>query len=116
VGTTVKLARALWIVPLALGTAIVKRRGARVEWPWFIIWFLSAAMINTYLPAGAPVYQTLTHLARAGLTATLYLIGSSISRATLREVGARPLVQGVILWLLVATLSFALIRRGLVAL
>ena len=78
--------------------------------------FLLAALVNTYLPAGAPVYQALAHLARAGLTVTLYLIGSSISRATLREVGARPLVQGVILWLLVATVSFALIRQGLVAL
>lgn len=116
VGTTVKLARALWIVPLALATAVVRRRGARVEWPWFILCFLLAAMVNTYLPAGAPVYQALAHLARAGLTVTLYLIGSSISRATLREVGARPLVQGVILWLLVATISFVLIRRGLVAL
>lgn len=116
VGTTVKLARALWIVPMALGTAIIKRKGARIKWPWFILFFVVAAVINTYLPVGEPVYHWLYKLARIGLTVTLYLIGSSITRATLKAVGARPLVQGIILWLIVATLSLALIRQGFIAL
>ena len=116
VGTTVKLARALWIVPMALGTAIIKRKGTRIRWPWFILFFVVAAVINTYLPEGAPVYHWFYRLARIGLTVTLYLIGSGITRATLKAVGVRPLVQGVILWLIVAVVSLILIRQGFIAL
>lgn len=116
VGTTVKLARALWIVPLTLGTAFFKRRAARIQWPWFILFFCLAAVINTYLPVGSEVYSLLVKLARAGLTVTLFLIGSNISPATLRKVGARPLVQGVILWVIVGVLSLVLIRAGVISL
>jgi uncharacterized integral membrane protein (TIGR00698 family) len=110
VGTTVKLARALWIVPLTIGTAIVKRHEAKIQWPWFILFFCLAAVINTYLPGGSGVYPLITKLARIGLTVTLFLIGSGISKTTLKKVGARPLVQGVILWLIVGLLSLVLIR------
>lgn len=116
VGTTVKLARALWIVPLTLGTAFLKRREARIQWPWFILFFCLAAVINTYLTAGAPVYPWIVKLARIGLTVTLFLIGCGISKATLKKVGARPLVQGVILWIVVGVLSLLLIRAGVIGL
>ncbi len=112
VGTTVKLARALWIVPLTLGTAFVKRREARIQWPWFILFFCFAALLNTYLAAGKPVFHSLRDLARIGLTITLFLIGSGISKKTLRSVGARPLIQGVLLWLIVGIGTLALIRGG----
>ena len=112
VATTVKLTRALWIVPLTLGTALAKRREARIQWPWFILFFCVAAMINTYLPIGSEIYPFLTRLARIGLTATLFLIGTGISRPTLRKVGVRPLVQGVVLWLIVGVISLVLIRAG----
>src|SRR5215468_1827008 len=82
VGTTVKLARALWIVPLALGTAMVKHAKARVQWPWFIALFCLAAVCNTYLPAGHAAYALLSKLAKLGLTATLYLIGTGLSIGT----------------------------------
>ena len=116
VGTTVKLARALWIVPLALGTAVIKHAKARIQWPWFIALFCLAAVCNTYLPAGAPVYAFLTKVAKVGLTVTLYLIGTGLSVATLREVGHRPLLQGVILWLIISTVSLWLIYMGWIAL
>ena len=128
VATTVKLARALWIVPMTLGTAAVKRRrdnhnggraasnSTRVPWPWFILFFVLAAVANTFVPAGAPVFHGLARLGIIGLTATLYLIGSGVSRATLRQVGARPLIQGVVLWLIVAVASVAAIRAGWIAL
>jgi uncharacterized integral membrane protein (TIGR00698 family) len=116
VGTTVKLARALWIVPVALATAVVKGAKAKIQWPWFIAFFCLAAVCNSYLPAGAPVYGSLTRLAKIGLTVTLYLIGSGISIATLKEVGHRPLLQGVVLWLLVSVASLWLIRSGWIAL
>lgn len=114
VGTTVKLARALWIVPLTLITAAVRKREASIQWPWFILFFCLAAVVNTYLPS--EIYPVLTRLARTGLTLTLFLIGSGISKATLRRVGVRPLVLGVVLWLLVGTLSLLLIRYGVIAL
>lgn len=116
VGTTVKLARALWIVPLTIGTAFVKRKEARIQWPWFILFFCLAAIINTYLPVGKEIYPWIVKLARIGLTVTLFLIGCGISKATLKKVGARPLVQGVILWIIVGVLSLLLIRAGVIGL
>jgi uncharacterized integral membrane protein (TIGR00698 family) len=116
VGTTVKLARALWIVPLALGTAVVKHAKARIQWPWFIALFCLAAVCNTYLPAGEPLYSVLSKLAKIGLTVTLYLIGTGLSLATLKQVGHRPLIQGVLLWLVISIASLWLIYMGWIAL
>ena len=112
VGTTVKLARALWIVPLALGTAVLRHAKARIQWPWFIGLFTLAAVCNSYLPAGAPAYLVLSKMARIGLTVTLYLIGTGLSVATLKKVGHRPLLQGVMLWVVVSATSLLLIQRG----
>lgn len=125
VGTTVKLARALWIVPLTLATAAVMRRRARaagstgvatakIQWPWFIGLFVLAAVANTYLRI-APLpalYPALNRLGKLGLTVTLFLIGTGISRATLRKVGVGPMLQGVALWLVVATATLEAIHRG----
>jgi uncharacterized integral membrane protein (TIGR00698 family) len=116
IGTTVKLARALWIVPLALGTAFVKRSKSRVPVPWFILLFCLAAVVNTYIPGLNPYSKAVFELGRMGLTATLFLIGSGISRPLLREVGWRPLAQGIILWIVVGVASLCLIRAGWIAL
>jgi uncharacterized integral membrane protein (TIGR00698 family) len=116
VGTTVKLARALWIVPLSIGTAAVRRSGAAVRWPWFILLFCIAAMFNTYCPRFAQVSHSLSNLGKLGLTATLYLIGTGLSRGTLKQVGVRPLLQGIILWVVIAGTSIWLIANGLIAL
>jgi len=115
IGTTVKLARALWIVPLALLTAAVKRSKAGIKWPWFILFFCLAAVVNTYVPGVSSITRGLYTIGRLGLTATLFLIGSGISLATLRQVGWRPLVQGVLLWIVVASASLWLIRLGIVS-
>jgi uncharacterized integral membrane protein (TIGR00698 family) len=116
IATTVKLARALWIVPLALGTAMVRHARAKVEWPWFIALFCLAAVCNTYLPGGAHAYAFAVKAAKMGLTATLFLIGSGISVATVKQVGHRPLLQGILLWLIVLVGSLWLIRAGWIAL
>jgi uncharacterized integral membrane protein (TIGR00698 family) len=116
IATTVKLARALWIVPLSLGTAVVRGAKAKIQWPWFIGLFCLAAVCNTYLPAGAHAYGIAVKIAKIGLTATLFLIGSGISLATIKRVGYRALLQGVILWLLVLVGSLWLIRVGWIAL
>lgn len=113
--TVLKLARALWIVPLALGAAVLARRpGAapRVAIPWFILLFVAAALTRTLLPPAAhPALDALARAARTGLVLTLFLIGAGLSRATLRAVGARPLVQGVLLWAAVAGLTLYAVWR-----
>jgi uncharacterized integral membrane protein (TIGR00698 family) len=115
VGTTIKLARALWIVPLAIGTAAVKKTKGQIQWPWFILFFCLAAVVNTYFPSLARFTASLSTLGRLGLTATLYLIGTSLSRATIKEVGIRPFLQGVVLWIIVGCLSLTLILKGIIA-
>jgi uncharacterized integral membrane protein (TIGR00698 family) len=112
VGTTVKLARALWIVPMSIGTSLVRKSSARIQWPWFIGLFCLAAVANTYVHVFQPGYPMLKHLGVIGLTVTLYLIGTGLSKRTLTEVGVRPLLQGIILWVIVATGSLVLIRGG----
>ena len=122
VGTTVKLARALWIVPVSLAAAAWMRArtdeagagSARVSMPWFIALFCVAAAAGTYLPQGRVVYAALAHLGHTGLTATLFLIGTGLSRSTLGRVGVRPLVQGVVLWLIVGTASAVAIASGVI--
>jgi uncharacterized integral membrane protein (TIGR00698 family) len=116
IATTVKLARALWIVPLSVATAVVRGAKAKIQWPWFIGLFCLAAVCNTYLPAGAHGYPLAVKIAKIGLTATLFLIGSGISIATIKRVGHRPLLQGIILWLLVSVGSLWLIRVGWIGL
>jgi len=116
IATTVKLARALWIVPLSVGTAIVRGAKAKIQWPWFIGLFCLAAVCNTYLPGGAHAYTLAVKVAKIGLTATLFLIGSGISVATIKRVGHQPLLQGIVLWLLVLVGSLWLIRIGWIGL
>ncbi len=125
IGTTVKLARALWIVPVSLVTATLmgsavrheKRAGSqgKVKVPWFIFMFLGASVLSTYLPRFSGTYLDLNHLGKAGLTATLFLIGTSLSKKTLQAVGIRPFLQGVALWIFVGTASLLAITTGLIA-
>lgn len=115
IGTTIKLARALWIVPVALSLAFVRKEKTNIKWPWFILLFCLAAIAGTYLPVFASLYPQLSALGKTGLTVTLYLIGTGISVSTLRQVGIRPLLQGILLWAIVGTLSLTLIHFGWIA-
>ena len=109
VGTTVKLARALWIVPLSLATAFTLKSKARVQWPWFILLFCLAALLNTLLPGLNPSFAILSRLGKIGLTVTLFLIGTGLNKETLKKVGVRPLLQGLTLWIIVGSATLALI-------
>ena len=115
IGTTVKLARALWIVPLALATAAARQHRSRISFPWFILFFILAAVLNTYVGMVSHVSAQLFTVGRLGLTATLFLIGSGISRATLKEVGWRPMLQGVLLWMAVGWTSLYCIHTGVIS-
>jgi len=106
--TTVKLARALWIAPVALLYSFVYRSDkAKLAIPWFIFLFLLATVVRTYMPPEffPSIFDSLVMLAKAGLTLTLFFIGTSLSRETLKKVGFKPLVQGVILWILISVIS-----------
>ena len=109
VGTTIKLARALWIVPLSAVTAVALRSKARIQWPWFILFFCLAALLNTLLPMAGSTFTALNHLGKVGLTVTLFLIGTGLNKQTLKSVGVRPLLQGLALWAIVGTSTLLLI-------
>ena len=111
VATTIKLTRALWIIPVAIITSFVfKTRGQRISIPWFIFLFVAAMLANTYLLPGVPaVGEAVNGLARKGLTLTMFFIGASLSLDTLRQVGLKPLVQGVSLWVAISLGTLAYI-------
>ncbi|MCU1297432.1 MAG: hypothetical protein JWO91_1710 [Acidobacteriaceae bacterium] len=109
IGTTIKLTRALWIVPLSVVTAISLKSKARIQWPWFILLFCLAALLNTLLPTFNPTFGLLNHLGKLGLSVTLFLIGTGLNKETLKQVGVRPLLQGLTLWIIVGASSLALI-------
>ena len=109
VGTTVKLARALWIVPLSLFTAVIVKSKARIQWPWFILLFCLAALLNTAVPVLSPTCAMLSRVGKIGLTVTLFLIGTGLNKETLKKVGIRPLLQGLVLWIIVGASTLALI-------
>jgi uncharacterized integral membrane protein (TIGR00698 family) len=123
IATTVKLARALWIIPVSLGAALFFRRGGahadgghsedarsddgattsrtKIKIPWFIGLFVVAILMNTWMPAPA-LSRVIVGASHAGLTLTLFLIGSGLTRQVLKNTGVKPLLQGLIVWVLIA--------------
>ena len=117
VATTIKLTRALWIIPLALATSFIfKSKGQKINIPWFILWFVLAMIFNTYVlsttETGAQVGTFINGLARKSLTITLFFIGASLSKDVLRSVGVKPLVQGVLLWIVISLSTLGYIYWG----
>ncbi|WP_235184066.1 YeiH family protein [Hymenobacter sp. IS2118] len=112
VATTVKLARALWIIPVSVATALIfKQKGVKIKIPYFILGFVAAMLLNTFVPAVRPLGPALVALAKIGLTVTLFFIGAGLSGQVLKAVGARPFVLGVLLWGIIATASLYVIVR-----
>jgi uncharacterized integral membrane protein (TIGR00698 family) len=120
--TAVKLSRALWIIPVALGIAAAfqsrdahrqtgTRHKSKMQFPWFIGLFLLASVARSFVPGMAAVAPALGHAATTGLTLTLFLIGAGLSTKTLRAVGWRPFLQGIMLWLFISVLSLAFVVR-----
>lgn len=115
VGTAVKLSRALWIVPLTFGASWWfrgKAEGTKVTVPWFIGLFLLASLARSLVPGIAGATSLVVQVARAGFAVVLFTVGASLSLATLRAVGWRPMVQGVLLWLLISALALAAVLTG----
>lgn len=117
VGTTVKLARALWIIPLTLIIGFLNRsknnedKALSTKKPWFILWFLIAAALVTWVPELHTTGQIVERIAKQLLVITLFLIGLNLSKQTLKTVGFKPLVLGVTLWIITSVVSFFLIHK-----
>ena len=114
VATTIKLTRALWIIPLALATSFIyKSKGQKISIPWFILFFVLAMIFNTYVLSTTEVGTMIGHyindFARKSLTITLFFIGASLSRDVLKSVGIKPLIQGVLLWIIISLSTLAYI-------
>ena len=121
-GTAVKLARALWIVPLVFAVQALYRlenlpadeTRSKRKYPWFILGFLALAGLITFVPALATMGEWIAFCGRRVLVVTLFLIGTNIHKQVLKSVGFRPFALGVILWIIVASLSLAAITVGIV--
>ena len=114
VATTIKLTRALWIIPVALFTSFLfKSKGKKVTVPTFIVLFVLAMVVNTYLlgrfEMGVAIGDAINLVARKVLTVTLFFIGASLSVDVLKGVGIKPLLQGVLLWIFISASSLAYI-------
>ncbi len=108
--TLIKLTRALWIIPLALVTMFVFRDGSgRISIPWFIFIFILAMVANTYLPLPQWFTAAMEWIARRGMVVTLFLIGASLSLSTVRQVGVKPLLLAVALWILIGVSSLLVV-------
>lgn len=106
VATTVKLARALWIIPISLITAVVfKSESKKIKIPYFIGLFILAMLLNSYVPKVSDFAPYVVNIAKIGLTITLFLIGATLNVNTLKSVGVKPLLQGIFLWIFIAALG-----------
>ena len=114
IATTIKLTRALWIIPLALVSSVIfKSKGQRISIPWFIFFFVLAMVFNTYILEPSATGQAIGHfvngIARKSLTVTLFFIGASLSLDVLKTVGVKPLIQGILLWIVISLSTLAYI-------
>lgn len=118
IGTTVKLSRALWIIPISFFFAYLERRiaskqhtgvteaHAKIQIPWFIGLFILASLLRSLFSSWAPLFNDIQTVAKIALSLTLFLIGAGLSRSVLKKVGVRPLATGVLLWFVVGISTF----------
>ena len=114
VATTVKLARALWIIPISLLSAVLfKSSGKKISIPWFIFFFILAMLANTYLPFVSTFGPAINSISKTALVVTLFLIGAGLSVEKIKSVGWEPLILGIVLWVVVSILSLiAIVNIG----
>ena len=112
VATTIKLTRALWIFPLALVSILVFRsKGKKVAIPWFILFFILAMIANTYINIPSEVTGAIVVASKKALSLTLFLIGCGLSLGAIKKVGAKPLILGVLLWIIISVVTLLVIQH-----
>lgn len=120
IATTVKLARALWIIPISFIVALIMRsinkntKTQKMKKPWFILGFILMAALFTWVPSLTPSGAQITSIAKKFLVATLFLIGSGLSLKALKEVGLKPLILGISLWVIVASTTLYFIKLNII--
>ena len=114
VGTTVKLTRAAWIAPIALGAGLLVRSRGKAKFPLFILGFVVAATLHSLVPQFSSLWQLFSGVARQFLVLTLFLVGAGITREVLQRIGIWPMLQGVSLWIIVSVLTLVAICTGLI--
>jgi uncharacterized integral membrane protein (TIGR00698 family) len=116
IAATIKLERALWIIPLSLATAAIQKSKGKIKIPYFIFYFIIAIIVSTYVHLPFKIgnmspYDILYFIGRKGLVVTLFLIGSGLSLKTIRKVGVKPILQGVSLWVIIGVTSLFVITQ-----
>lgn len=102
IATLIKLTRALWIIPLAIFTTFYfKQKSGKISIPWFIFFFILAMLVNSYAGLPAQIGEWCVWLAKKGMVVTLFLIGSSLSIGVIKQVGYKPILQGLLLWIII---------------
>ncbi len=113
IATTVKLIRALWIIPLSIVIALFQKdKTGKIKIPWFIGLFVLAILIAYFIPEGKETYMHFKWLGKHGMIAALFLIGSNISFADAKEAGFKSFALGIILWIIIGVSSFAVLTAG----
>ncbi len=124
VGTTIKLARALWIIPVAILIGFIRARNqiksesepaTKMKIPWFILGFIVASGLVTWIPQLAPAGYQIEMIAKRLMVLTLFLIGASLTLETIKGVGMKPFVQGILLWIVMASGSLVVIYYRMIS-
>ena len=103
--TTVKLARALWIIPISFVLSFLNKSGGKIKIPYFIGFFVLAILVNSYFPAIKEVTNYVVDFSKSSLKVALFLIGTGLSFQNLRNIGIKPLLLGIILWVVISVIS-----------
>ncbi|MDP5098360.1 MAG: putative sulfate exporter family transporter [Crocinitomicaceae bacterium] len=110
IATTVKLSRALWIIPLSIMTAIIFRQTEKgIKFPYFILLFISAMLISSWLPQFAELFSWISYIAKRLLVLTLFLVGTQLTLDTIKTAGVKSMLFGSILWIAVSIVSLVVI-------
>lgn len=112
VATTVKLTRAMWIIPYCIAAGAFMKSEERASIPLFIVGFVLAAIINSYLPEFHFAWESIYSLSKHLLVMTLFLIGAGLTKSVLKQVGMKPLILGSVLWIIVSVTILMLILDG----
>ena len=103
--TTVKLARALWIIPISFVLSFLNKSGGKIKIPYFIGFFILAILVNSYFPAIKEVTDYVVDFSKSSLKVALFLIGTGLSFQNLKNIGIKPLLLGIILWVVISVIS-----------
>lgn len=108
--TTVKLARALWIIPISLLLAFFMKSKSKIKMPWFIFGFILVAALVTWIPELSSIGHSISDFSKKLLVLTLFFIGLNLNINSIKKVGLKPLLLGIFLWIIVGSSTLLAIK------